>query len=103
MFRNLGPWTLLICLFTAAPMRAQSTEDNSAFDFSLPGARSRAMAGAFVAIADDATSVYSNPAGLTGLFRPEVSLELRHWRLTSQAVDSGHAYGSPTNNGVDTA
>ena len=99
---SFGPWTVLVCLFAATPVRAQSTEDNSVFDFSLPGARSRAMAGAFVAIADDATSVYSNPAGLTGLFRPEVSLEVRHWRLTSQAVDSGHAYGSPTNIGVDT-
>lgn len=81
---------------------AQSTEDNSVFDFSLPGARSRGLGGAFVAIADDATSVYSNPAGLTGLFRPEVSIEVRHWRLTSQVVNEGHAFGPPSNIGVDT-
>ena len=81
---------------------AQSTDDDSVFDFSLPGARSRGVGGAFVAIADDATSVYSNPAGLTSLFRPEVSFEFRHWSLRSRAIDRGHAYGSPTNIGIDT-
>lgn len=81
---------------------AQSTDDDSVFDFSLPGARSRAMGGAFVAIADDATSVYSNPAGLTTLFRPEVSFEARHWTFTNLAVDQGHAYGAATNIGLDT-
>ena len=81
---------------------AQSTDDDSVFDFSLPGARSRAMGGAFVAVADDATSVYSNPAGLTTLFRPEVSLEVRHWNFTNLAVDQGHAYGAASNIGLDT-
>jgi long-subunit fatty acid transport protein len=81
---------------------AQSTEDNSVFDFSLPGARSRGIAGAFVAIADDATSVYSNPAGLMNLFRPEVSLEIRNWRLTSRVINAGHAFGTATGIGVDT-
>jgi long-chain fatty acid transport protein len=102
MTRYLRVSTLLVLLFAAVPAQAQSTEDNSVFDFSLPGARSRALAGAFVAIADDATSVYSNPAGLTGLFRPEVSLELRHWRLTSGVIDSGHAFGPASNVGIDT-
>src|SRR5688572_1070180 len=80
----------------AAAAAAQSTDDDSVFDFSLPGARSRGMGGAFVAIADDATSVYSNPAGLTSLFRPEVSFEFRHWTFRSPTIDHGHAYGSPT-------
>jgi long-chain fatty acid transport protein len=88
-----------LCLATAAT--AQSTDDDSVFDFSLPGARSRGMGGAFVAIADDATSVYSNPAGLTSLFRPEVSFEFRHWTFRSPTIDHGHAYGPPTMRGID--
>ena len=88
-------------LGSAARAGAQSTDDDSVFDFSLPGARSRGMGGAFVAIADDATSVYSNPAGLTNLFRPEVSFEFRHWNFRSLAIDHGHAYGSPSMIGID--
>jgi long-subunit fatty acid transport protein len=87
-------------LLQAMPAAAQST-DASVFDFSLPGARSRGMGGAFVAIADDASSVYSNPAGLTSLFRPEVSIEGRVWNLRFNTVDHGHAFGSPTNIGAD--
>lgn len=49
------------------------------FDFSNPGARSLGIAGAFVARADDATAAYANPAGLTVLKSPEVSVEGRHW------------------------
>lgn len=85
----------------AAPVLAQSS-DGSVFDFSLPGARARGMGGAFVAIADDASSVYSNPAGLTSLFRPEVSIEGRVWNLRFLTIDRGHAFGSPSNIGVDT-
>ena len=81
---------------------AQNTEDQNAFDFSLPGARSRAIGGAFVAIADDATSAYSNPAGLTQLFRPEISIEVRHWHLTNLEPSRGHAFGTATGIGVDT-
>ena len=92
---------VILVLRAATNSSAQSTDDDSVFDFSLPGARSRGVGGAFVAIADDATSVYSNPAGLTSLFRPEVSFEFRHWSLRSVAIDRGHAYGAPTNIGID--
>jgi len=89
-------------LLLAGPAFAQTTDDQNTFDFSLPGARSRALGGAFVAIADDATSVYSNPGGLTQLLRPEVSVEGRYWGLTSQAIDHGHGFGRATGTGVDT-
>ena len=92
---------LLLLLAIAHNASAQSTEDQNYFDFSLPGARSRAIGGAFVAVADDATSVYSNPAGLTQLFRPEVSIEGRVWFATSRAVNSGHAFGGATGIGID--
>jgi long-subunit fatty acid transport protein len=71
------------------------------FDFSLPGARSLAMGGAFVAVADDASASQSNPAGLTILSRPEVSIEGRFWNFFSLTPDSGHAFGNATGVGVD--
>jgi long-subunit fatty acid transport protein len=92
----------IVSAMFATPGLAQSTDDGSEFDFSLPGARARGMGGAFVAIADDASSVYSNPAGLTSLFRPEVSIEARVWNLRYFALDRGHAFGNPTGRGYDT-
>jgi long-subunit fatty acid transport protein len=81
---------------------AQNSNDLNAFDFSLPGARSRGMGGAFVAVADDATAVYSNPAGLTQLFLPEVSAEGRVWNYRSLIADQGHAFGRARGIGIDT-
>jgi long-chain fatty acid transport protein len=92
----------IVLALHAAPAHGQNTENYTAFDFSLPGARSRGIGGAFVAIADDATSVYSNPAGLVLLFRPEVSIEGRRLNLKNRVIDRGHAYGQPTNIGLDT-
>src|SRR5678816_4567659 len=53
------------------------------FNFNNPGARSLGMGGAFVAVADDATAVVANPAGLTILQRPEVSAEYKFTRFTN--------------------
>ncbi len=47
--------------------------------FSNPGARSLGFGGAFVALADDATAAFANPAGLVQLLEPEVSIEGRSW------------------------
>ena len=66
----LGPWL-------ATGVAAQ--EEATAFDIRLanPGARSLGFGGAFVALADDATATYGNPAGLTQLLEPELTLEIR--------------------------
>ena len=40
------------------------------FSFSNPGARSLGLGGAFVALADDATAAWANPAGLVQITRP---------------------------------
>lgn len=72
------------------------------FDFPLPGARSLALGGAFVAIADDASAAVANPAGLTALAEPEVSAEGRFWRFVSVTPLRGHAFGAPSGIGVDT-
>ena len=70
--------------------------------YSNPGARSLGFGGAFVALADDATAAYANPAGLVQLTRPEVSIEGRHWSYTTPYVFGGRASGAPTGLGIDT-
>jgi len=57
------------------------------FNFGPPGARSLGMGGTFIAIADDATAAEANPAGLTKLSRPEVSLHMRRSSLSLEALD----------------
>ena len=79
----------LICVFSldAAPaLCISATEINAGivFNFSAPGARSLALGGAFVGLADDATAAYVNPAGLTLLSRPQLSTEVRSTRLNAQ-------------------
>lgn len=75
------------------------------FNLVMPGARSLALGGAFLARADDATAAYTNPAGLTNLSIPEFSIETRSWAFSHSFVDSGRlecgAQCEPKNRGVD--
>jgi len=57
------------------------------FSFLPPGARALGMGGAFIAIADDATASEANPAGLTSLTKPEVSLHGRRASFDIEADD----------------
>jgi long-subunit fatty acid transport protein len=57
------------------------------FRFNNPGARANAMGGAFIAVADDATAAYTNPAGLCILTDPEVSLEFKYTETTDVVYD----------------
>jgi long-chain fatty acid transport protein len=61
---------------------------NFEFSFVNPGARSGAMGGAFVGLADDATAAEANPAGLTILTKPEVSMEYRHSKNDAGRLNS---------------
>ncbi|HEY8549856.1 MAG TPA: outer membrane protein transport protein [Vicinamibacterales bacterium] len=72
------------------------------FNFSNPGARSLALAGALTGTGDDATGAWTNPGGLTNISRPEVGVELRHFRFSTLFVNGGRFNGTPTNVGVDT-
>ena len=72
------------------------------FNFSNPGVRSVAPAGAFAGLADDATAVFANPAGLVQLSRPEVSFEFRRWDYATPFIEGGRFSGSPTGLGLDT-
>jgi long-chain fatty acid transport protein len=108
-------WWVRAALFSAvwcvtggfgAALFAQSNDEiQSALQWNLstPGARSLALGGAFLAVADDATAAYANPAGLAQLQRPEVSAEGRAWEYTSRFVDRGHQPATGvTGIGVDT-
>ena len=81
---------------------AQEAPPALEFSFSNPGARSMALGGAFVALADDATAAFANPAGLVQLVRPEVSLELRRRQYSTPYTAGGRASGAPTGMGIDT-
>jgi long-subunit fatty acid transport protein len=103
--RSLSLLSLLFPAITAATLLAQSNAEINAriqFNFSPPGARSLALGGAFLALADDATTAYTNPAGLTNLSRPELSIEGRVSRFTNTFLFGGRSGGSLTNTGVDT-
>jgi long-chain fatty acid transport protein len=96
---------VLVCsaILTAAGAVAQPvTIPRFDFSFSNPGARSLGFAGAFAALADDATAAYANPAGLVQLTRPEVSFEARLWQRSPSFIAGGRAEGEPTGQGIDT-
>lgn len=67
------------------------------FNFSAPGARSLAMGGAFIGLADDATAAFSNPAGLVQLASKEVSFEQRINDFSTEYVQSGSYTPDPFN------
>jgi long-subunit fatty acid transport protein len=92
-----------VLLAIAASASAQATAQMPMqFDFIPPGARSVGMGTAFVAAADDATSAFTNPAGLARLARREVGAEFRFRRLTSPFLSGGRVSGEPTGIGLDT-
>jgi len=83
----------------AASAGAQTNDEIGAgleFDFSPPGARSLGLGGAFLALADDATAAYANPAGLLELHRPEIAIEARGAAFQTRYVDGGSFNGTPT-------
>jgi long-subunit fatty acid transport protein len=69
--------------------------------FSDPGARSMGFGGAFVALADDATAAFANPAGLVQLLRPEISVEFRRWSHSVPFTVGGRVEGLPSGIGID--
>lgn len=78
MFMNMRNPALFAAALTLAAVGAASAQG-------VVGSRASGMAGAFVAVADDATAVYWNPAGVaTGSF-------------VSVVLDAGHARLGPSN------
>ena len=69
----------------------------TAFSIQGDGARAMGTGGAFIAIADDATAVSYNPAGLAQLLRPEGSLGIQALsRDLTFSGGMGQAAGAPT-------
>jgi len=93
---------LLVGLLAPAAVSAQQPIIPLQLSFSDPGARSMGFGGAFVALADDATAAFANPAGLAQLLKPEVSIEGRHWSYSTPYTIGGRAEGLPSGNGIDT-
>jgi len=93
---------LLIVLLAPASVSGQEAVVPLQFSFSDPGARSMGFGGAFVALADDATAAFSNPAGLTQLLEPEISIEGRRWSYSSPFTEHGRVENPPSGFGIDT-
>ena len=91
MFRYKILLFAIACLAAASSAFAITDEEifrSFEFSFINPGARSGAMGGAFIALADDATAAEANPAGLTILTKPEVSFEYRHTETDADELNS---------------
>src|SRR3989304_310009 len=82
--------SLMVAVFAlsvSANTLAQTNNEglaNLQFNFLNPGARALGMGGAFVAMADDATTSLANPAGLLNLTRPEAGIELTSTRFENE-------------------
>ena len=96
-------FVFLFCFSGSAYALVISPDTNNLdFRISNPGARANAMGGAFIAVADDATAAYTNPAGLTTLTKPEVSAEFKYTNTTSTNYNWQYIPGNKndTNNEV---
>jgi long-chain fatty acid transport protein len=82
-----------LLLLAALPLAAQNTDIESMsglqFNFGNPGARALGMGGAFLGLADDASAAEANPAGLTILRKPEISIEARNYLEQQVLTTSG--------------
>ena len=68
----------LLCIFPLGSVFAQLDLNlGPDWNFTGVGARAAGMGGAFIGVADDATAVSWNPAGLTQLDKPEASIVAR--------------------------
>ena len=76
-------------IFALAVVEGQDHEDAVRPFWGLggPGSRPAALGQAFTAIADDATALYYNPAGLAQIVRPELNMGLYHLVVTSKPGD----------------
>ena len=84
---------LVLPLLVATTGAAQNSDIEALsglqFNFGNPGARALGMGGAFLGLADDASAAEANPAGLTVLRVPEVSLEMRQTTIAQRFVTGG--------------
>ncbi len=91
---------VILLFFLVFPPGVQAGKYAAEFLSEGVGARALAMGGAFVAVADDATANYWNPAGLSFLSGPELSVthvtmfdELANYDALVLAVPVGRGFG----------
>mgnify|MGYP003598136238 CR=1 FL=1 len=75
----------LVAASAAAPARAQFESSALAkvqVNVVNPGGKSLAMGGAFVALADDATAAFANPAGLVQLGSWQAGASVKSFRFS---------------------
>jgi len=91
-----------IMLMIAPKLHAQFLEDALRLDYGMlgSGARSLAMGTAYLAVADDFSATFYNPAGLAQIRMFEISGGLRHTNISNNALYLGNTTdfrGSSTN------
>lgn len=64
----------------------QTLAANPLYNLNPPGARSMGMGATFIGIADDATAAEANPAGLTSLSTPELSINFRYAEIDTPTL-----------------
>ncbi len=87
---------LLASVTAVRAQTGQTAQIPLQFDFLNPGAHSLALGSAFVAVAEDATTAFTNPAGLTLTYRPEISAEMRYRVLNTPYLSGGRLSGTPS-------
>ena len=75
MMKTRIGWLVLFFGFAGFAQNNMQANINLQFRFANPGARAQAMGGAFVGLADDATAIFANPAGLSQLRGATLTLE----------------------------
>ena len=95
MRRQVGVILIVLGLATGPAFSLTDEEVFRDFRFNMinPGARSLALAGAFISLADDATAAQANPAGLSYLTTQEYLVELRGVDNGSRAANLQDSLG----------
>jgi len=91
---GLAGWALAAQTVTAPIGTIISEQSRTAFSMQGAGARAMGLGGAFIALADDATAVSFNPAGLAQMVKPEISFVGRGLRRGVAFQDAQTVAGS---------
>ena len=75
---------ILMLVFSVLIAQSNVGTTSAAFLEIGPGARSIGMGSAYVSVADDASSIYWNPAGIVNVSRPEVQSYYSPWLVETQ-------------------
>jgi long-subunit fatty acid transport protein len=89
MFAAFVTSALVLC----GAFRADAQDFRQSFSLSTPGARANAMGQAFIGVADDASAMITNPAGLFQMTRPQAYVEFKSGQELVE--DEFHTIESP--------